>query len=54
MVVGYVNKILSDAVVSEFEYKVLMIKVHGKTRWLKTRLRVSDPSLSITSLTTCL
>lgn len=32
MVVGYINKILSDAVISEFEYKLLMIKVHGRTR----------------------
>lgn len=54
MIVGYVNKMLSDAVVSEFDYKVLMIEVHGKKRWLKNRLRVSDPSLSIASFTTFL
>lgn len=30
-VVGYINKILPDAVISEFESKLFMIKVHGRT-----------------------
>lgn len=31
-VVAYINEILSDAVTSQLEYKLLMIKVHGRIR----------------------